>query len=243
MSLTEAPIWISKETSHRTAVRYQSEIVHEVNPVQRELAVALKNLEKTTDTFVDYLPLGRLGISLASLDPVIRQILSTDKRGIINNSARKEFERDLNESLAEFHGKTITVPSSTRPLGVFGHDKSELGIRLDVNDPLLFGERVLVERFIRIEHPAISERFGEEILNWEPHIPIGAIRPGTLTNDQLEELQVDTNGFIHNAMQQAYDEMEDRFGLDIGSRDFSFPDELALGGLRIVCNKQPDRIF
>lgn len=243
MSQIQTPVWISKETSHHTDVRYQSQLVHEVNPIQRELVSALKSLKQTTNTFIDYKPIGKLGVILTGLDPVIRHIISTDKRGVIHDAARRELEQDINTMLPDFRGTQVQLDNPSRPLGLFGTNKQNLGIRLAVNDPILFGERVLAERFIKEEYPLASERFGDELLGWEPHISIGTIRPGGIWGEALEDLMDDPNSYIEESVQSAYSEMEERFGISVDSRELVFPESLTLGALKVVCDKQPDRIF
>lgn len=243
MSLISEPMWISKEVSHHAAVRYQSRVVHEINPIQREFVDTYKHLQETTDHIVDYIPVGRLGVVLAGLDPVIKQIISTDRRGNINEAARRELECDINEALPDMRQTVVRTSGGARPFALYGADKQELGIKLSTSDPVLFGERVLVERFIRDEHPRASNRFGEELLNWQPHIRIGFIRPGVLDAEQLQELHDDPTGYIENAMHQTHQNMQERYGIPVECRELVIPDELVLGGLKIVCDKQANRIF
>lgn len=234
--------WIPKDISPKQAIRYQSSIVHQVHPTQRELAGTLKEVQAATHEFVEYLPIGRLGITLARLDPVIKKILGADKRGVISDVTRRDFEAEINDSLKFPREYQVDVENPELPLTVAA-DTNALSIKLSMDDPQLYGERVLVERYVRREYPTASARFGDDIVSWEPGVTIGYIKPEALSTDQYDDLLDDPSLYISQAVYDARAYSAEQFGLEQPTSRIVFPESISLSGLGVVCNRQESRIF
>ena len=97
MSSSSRP-YVIKDISSKAPLHYESEIQRRVEPLQPELKKALNSLEENTSDFIRYNSIGRLGVTLVILDPAVKRIVGTDKKGFITQEAVQHFE-DLRRSV------------------------------------------------------------------------------------------------------------------------------------------------
>lgn len=245
MALTEAVImdWTPKGSSRKSAVRYQSRIVHTVQPIQPELAEALKTLKESAQDKFEFIKLGKLGVTLAELDPAVREIVGVDRKGAIFDQTRREVEDDLNDTFERFMGRVTGIADPERPFKLYGRQQNRLGIALDPLDDQLYGERIVAERYIRSEYPMVSDRFGDGVNTWEPHVTVAYVKPEQFTPTEWADLQYGPSEFLSALVFENAAMNRESYGLDNVPSKIMLPSELSLGGLQIVCNKQPERIF
>ena len=236
MSQLTQPAWVPKEKSPKLAIRYQSRVVHELDHTQKGVTSPLSTLKKTTGNFIQYMPVGKLGVTLACIDPILKQILGVGKKGEIDDTTRRDFEAELNSELGFLDSQKVTLDNPSVPFELYGRQKNRLGINLSTSAQLL-GERVLVEKHIRREYPTTSSRFEDNLLDWDPHITIGFVRPEYLTRDEIDDLHGDPSGFIIGKAVASAEADHERFGVENIADQIVFPDSLVLGGLGVVCNK------
>ncbi len=242
--LYDKPTWIQKNVSHHQAIRYRSLIIHQVSPIQKELSVSLKTLESATGNAIDYVPLGKLGVTLCRLDPGAKRVLGADKKGNISEAGRRDFEAELNEELPHCSNKSVALSNPTQPLRIYGPNADSLAIELDSLDPLLYGERSVVRRYLMQQHPELRNRTpDEDWQEWEPHITIGHINYERLDKADADLLRDDPNEYLLASVQQHAIMESNYHGIESAHSEVVFPDYLSLGGLKVVCDRQEDRIF
>lgn len=231
-----------KDKSPKQAVHYQSRIVHEVYPIQRELKATLKTLEQTTGDRIDYISVGRLGVTLATLDPLVKPILGLDKKGVIEKSAISDFEDELNTELEELHDRKVHIADISHPLELYGKHKDKLALRLSKFEGLT-EERIEVEKYLREQEPNASSRFFNELMGWEPHIVIGIVKPEKFDVDNMDSFLDNPSSYLDNLVSEVHLRDREVFGIEPKNDAIIFPEEISLGALRVVCDRQAERVF
>lgn len=233
------PSWSPKESSHKSPIHYESRIVRQLEPGQPELTRPLNQLRDTTSDFVNYRSVGALGVTLAILDPALKHIVGTDKRGKISKQAIREFEAELNSELdAQDLGTEFALQDSNRPFELYGRDQDKLGITLSSRDSRLYGQRIVAENYIREEYPQISSRFGTNgLLRITPHITIGTIMPQYLDGEERRQLYRNPSDFVLDRVSHTQQAEREMFAIDSDVEPIVFPEHITLGGLRVVCEK------
>ncbi len=239
--LTDAlhkPFYETK-TSIKNSIHYQSRVVRSVEPIQPELSKALNQLKETTGNFVEYKPIGRLGITLAILDPALKQVVGADKKGQVSDETIKHFEAELNEEL-DFANQGLEYPlkNPNVPVDLYGSEQARLGITLSQRDLRLRGQRLIVEEYIKDTYPAVSRRFGsKDLAHIVPHVTIGTVIPAYLDKEDRDLLYKDPSDFMLGRVLQEQIHAAERYRLD-QPEPIVFPEAICLGGLHVVCEQR-----
>lgn len=232
---------VIRSSTHKQAPHYECRVVRSVAPNQPELSDALGALERHTGNFVNYKEMGKLGVTLVMLEPVLRQIMGTNRKGAISREELTAFERDLNDSVShsQYADYDIPVHDSLSPLSLYGKNKQHLAIRLAERDYRLVGDRAVIEQYIKDRYD-VGKRFLEKnLVRMSPHVTIGQVRYENLEPRERESIQDDPTSFV---IRRAYDSMqasEEQYGLTAERRQIIFPEQVTLNGLRIFCQAKP----
>jgi hypothetical protein len=242
MSIVEAS-WVPKETSRRPMPHYDARLIRRIDVEHNDLASTIDTIQAVAEDFVDFLPLGKLSVTLCDLNPVVRNALKPDKKGNIEEYAKKYFEQEIIETVDIHTATKIVAPAGgDYSFGLFGRWQETLGIRLKAPNPLLIGERFIAESYIKDVYGA-GPRFGTvDLMEWEPYIALGHVNHEKLSAEHRYALQDDTSGFIAAIVENPERLTDSEYAPPHWAEPIEVPD-IALGGLRIVCDKQPERVF
>ena len=232
-----------RNATQKPQVRYESRVVRTVAPNQPELAVPLQRLGEHTRNFVDYKPLGKLGVTLVMLEPVLRQVLTTNRRGFIPRQALNNFEQELRNELhhAQYADYDIPLQDSFSPLALYGKHDQYLGIRLHEKDYRLVGDRAVVEQYIRDNYDVGKRFLDRNLKRLRPHITIGEVHYENLDIEQREALQADPSAFVIREAYQGMDAMRRNYGIGIEAMDLetiTFPETVTLNGLSVFVQQR-----
>lgn len=233
------PSYSPKESPHKSSVHYDSRIIRQVEPGQPELKRALNQLRATTGDFIDYQSVGALGVTLAILDPALKHIVGTDKRGEISKGAIREFEAELNDELdIRSLGTDFALQNANSPFEIYGQNQDTLGITLSTRDSRLYGQRIVAENYIREEYPGVSSRFGAHgLTRITPHIAIGTVMPQYMSGGERRDLYRNPSDFVLDRAMHAQQREAETYGISHEIEPIEFPEHIALGGLKVVCAK------
>ena len=246
-----------RSTTRKPPISYECRVVRSVAANQPELAGPLRLLKENTSNFVNYKwkesgkELGRLGVTLVMLEPVLRQILTKNRRGAIRREDVLTFETELREGMehAQFENYDIPLDQFSQ-LALYGRNKQYLGLQLSQRDYRMAADRTMVESYIRDNYDradgeVVSKRFlARNLRRMEPHITIGEIDYAALMyRDEdgvmaAEKLQADPSSFVFD---QAHKRMElhaQEFGANFEPETIVLPDHVTLNGLKIFCQQR-----
>ncbi len=242
----------ARSDTRKQPVHYDFRVCRGVQPGQPELEKPLSQLHEHTANFVQYKSLGKLGLTLLMLEPVLREILPRNRNGMIPPDGVRTFEDELRQSLhtAQYENYGGIRLDPVAPLALYGRHKNRLGLRLQ-KDYRLVGDRAVVEEYIldnytTTEGHDVSKRFLANTLTpIAPHITIGTVLYEHLTPEQGQALQDDPTWFVHS---EAYASMEaQRLEYDFVSDKLAnpgppplvehicLPESLSLSALSVVC--------
>ncbi len=230
------PYLVPKAPQKSPSVHYECHIARSVEPNQSEFVHALQVLEQNTADFVQYQPIGRLGVRLVMLESALKQIIGVDKKGIITEAARRDFETELNQNLARHPHGEFLIADPREPFVLQGRDDQELAIQLAKDDYRLHGDRAVAEEYIRDTYPGISAG-RENVVRMEARVAIGEVQPQYLSPDDRGLLAENPSDFMLNTVMERQRSDADMFGLSGGVDPVVFPDAIILGGLHVVCQK------
>jgi len=212
---------------------------------QPELMKPLGLLQEHTSDIVTYKKCGELGVTLVMLEPVLRQILTKNRNGVIKREEVRDFEVELNEKLehARYSDYNIGL-EQFYPLALYGKDKQWLGLQLDRHDYRMVGDRAVVEHYIRDNYDRsngedVSKRFlSKNLRRMLPHVTVGEINYDQIPNEEMESF-IDNPGtyLVH----RAYERMEynrEEYGTSLEVTPIVFPEEVSLNGLRVSCQRR-----
>jgi hypothetical protein len=231
-----------RNATRMPAPEYECRVVRSVAPEQPALTNPLDLLRSNTRNLVNYKKAGELGVTLVMLEPVLRQILPNNRRGVIQKDALVDFESELRDNLSHAQYSDYDIPlDNINPLALYGRQKQYLGLQLDQKDYRLVGDRAMVERYMRDNYDrasgeGVSRRFlARNLRRMRPHITLGEIQYDNLDSEQVRSLHADPSSFM---VRQATEHMvndrkEPGFSGEIP--EIVFPEEVTLNGLRIYC--------
>lgn len=240
MSIVEA--WTPKEISRRPATHYDARLVRRVDAEHNDLAATIEAVQSATRDFTDFMPIGKLSVTLCDLSPVVRHVLNADKKGNIQEYAKQDFEQEIIEAIDTDGQKIVAPEQGDYSFGLYGRWQNMLGIRLMAPSPLLIGERYIAERYIKDTYSTSPRFASEDLMDWEPHVTLGQIRYEALSPVQRSALQSNTSGFISAVVENPERLADPEYAPVYWSDPIEIPD-IALGGLRVVCDKKPNGIF
>jgi hypothetical protein len=225
--------------------RYDCRITRSVIQDQPELADPLRLLEANTSNYINYRGMGKIGVTIMMLEPVLRKILVPDGRGMISKQDLKVFEAELQNDLEHAQYADYDVPvDPVYQLDLFGRNKDRLAIQLDPRDYRLVGDRAVVEAYIRDNYEQndgrpISRRFFDRnSMRLRPHITIGDVRYENMDSNQVTTFQADPSVFlIREAQRQMISDRQD-YGEAYEVRDIILPEQVSLNGLRVFCQQK-----
>ena len=237
--------------SPKQAKHYECRVARGLDQNQPELGRSLRQFEEATGDFVDYKwdkrgkELGELGVTLAMLEPVLRDVLDIPK-GAIQREDLTRFEVGLKERMESARYKDRSIPlDAENPLGLYGKRKNQLALRLDSQDLRLPGERAMVERYIqntydRNDGGEVTNKFlSKKLQPLDPHITIGEINYDTLNSEETEALQENPTEFMRGQVSDHLDYLGDNFERGDTAQDIlMLPDKVSLNGLQVFCQRR-----
>lgn len=234
--------------SLKSEAHYDCRVVRSVDKNQDELARSLRQLKDATGEFVEYKwskrseELGRLGVTLAKLNPVARDILDIPRRGKIRREDWRQFETDLNEHLEPTRFQTHTIAlDSENPLGLYGKNNEHLALRLDPNDSRVAHERKIIDTYLKeTYHLPNGGELSDEFLNGkllpiDPHITIGKINYMAMGWDKQLALEENPSQFIQNEMTNYVESLTAEKHYYRTPTIATLPETVSLNGLQIWC--------
>lgn len=235
----------TRRNTHREPVRYECRITRSVATDQPELAEPLRLLEDNTNNYVNYRGIGKIGVTIMMIEPVLRKILLADRRGIIPKQDLKIFEGELQDNLHHAQYADYDVPlDPVQPLALFGRNQDRLALQLDSRDYRLVGDRAVVEAYIQDNYDQnngrpVSRRFlDRNSARFRPHITIGDVRYENMDSNQIEDFQADPSAFlIRESYRQMSSDRQD-YGESYQVQDIILPDQVSLNGLRVFCQQR-----
>jgi hypothetical protein len=211
----------------------------------------LRQLHDNTGNFVNYRwneagkELGRLGVTLVRLDPVLRQILAKNRRGAIHRAGLDHFEAELRDTMRHAQFADYDMPlRQFFPLDVYGKNKQYLGLRFQPGDYRLAGDRAMVEAYIRENYDRedgnpLTKRFLAGNLQPVPsRITIGEVNYANLTSEEGRALQANPSQFVFDQAYTRMEQNEQEFGSEFAPETIVFPEVVTLNGLQIFCQQR-----
>jgi hypothetical protein len=225
-------------------VRYECRVVRSLAPSQPELHRALGLLAANTANYVNY-DLGHAGVTIIMLEPILRQILMKNRRGIIPKENLRHFEDELTSNLKHAQYDNYDIPlDPVRPLWLYGKNQNRLGLQFARRDYRLVGDRAVVEEYIhdtydKPDGSPVSQRFiDKNSRRLKPHATIGEVLYENMTPAQAWVFQADPAFFL---VQEAYHQMrrnQEEYGSTYQIEDIIFPETVGLNGLRVFCQQR-----
>ena len=233
-----------RSDTRKEPVRYECRVVRSVEANQPELMRPLELLEANTTNYVRY-DLGKMGVTIVMLEPILRHILMKNRRGVIPREDLQRFESALVHDLGHAQYANYDIPLDPfNPLALYGKDKNWLGLQFAQRDYRLVGDRAVVETYLRdnYEKPdgnPVSQRFiDQNTRRLKPHATIGEVRYENMTPEQTVSFQADPTLFLTRAV---YDRMERdyiEYGIRHEGEEVVWPETVALDGLRVFCQSK-----
>jgi hypothetical protein len=235
----------TRHDTRKEPVRYECRITRSAQPDQPELAEPLRLLEANTNNYIQYRGIGKIGVTIMMIEPVLRKILISDRRGIIPKQDLQDFEAELQDNLRHAQYADYDVPvDPAQPLALFGRNKDRLALQLHPRDYRLVGDRAVVESYIQDNYEQndgrpVSRRFlDRNSARFRPHITIGDVRYENMDARQVETFQADPSVFlIRESYRQMASDRED-YGESYAVQDIILPEHVALNGLKVFCQQK-----
>jgi len=214
-------------------------------PNQPELARPLGLLAANTANYIEYDEMGKVGVTIIMLEPLLRRILSPNRRGVIPRTSLQQFEAELRDDLSHAQYADYNVPLDTiNPLALYGSNKNYLGLQFSPKDYRLVGDRAVVEEYMKDNYDQangrpVSQRFiDKNSRRLKPHATIGEVKYENMTPEQIEVFQADPTGFL---VRETYDRMEanqKQYGSACEVERVTWPESVALNGLQVFCQQK-----
>lgn len=240
-----------RNATRKPSQRYECRVVRTVERDQPDLSRPLRQLQENTNNFITYKwnepgkELGRLGVTLVMLEPVLRQILGSNRHGTIRREELTIFEAELRDGMSHAQFSNYDIPlQQFEPLALYGRHRQYLGLQLARSDYRMVADRAMVEQYIRDNYDradgqAISRRFlARNLMRIEPHVTIGEVDYTALTAEQGRALRADPSQFVFDEAYARMEANEQEFGSDFAAQPIIFPEDVTLNGLRIFTQQR-----
>jgi hypothetical protein len=229
--------------SAKEPVRYSCRVIRSIEQGRAGAARTLLPLIDNTSRYVEYEGVGKIGVTLVQLDPVLRSILGKDRRGAAALEGMPDFEAELRTKLAHAQYGEYSIPvAPVGQLGVFGRDSNVLGLRLSEDDYRLRGDHAVVQAYVddtyAQENESTRARFLEanKMLDLS-HIALGRVRYENMSADEASDFRVDPTEFLTVAAEAEMSGNRERYGDHFEVQDITYPDAVAFNGLSVVCHQ------
>lgn len=234
----------ARNAIRRETPRYECRVVRPLQPGQSELTAALGLLAANTSNYVEYNKIGKTGVTIIMLEPILRQILLKDRRGVIPRDHVQNFESELRERLGHAQYADYDIPiDPLNPLALYGGGRW-LGLQFDPRDYRLTGDRAVVEEYVtdnydRPDGRPLSRRFIDaNTRRLKPHATIGEVHYENMTPAQEVAFRDNPTTFL---VREAYARMERNvqdYGPSYAVTPIVWPETVALAGLSVHCERK-----
>jgi hypothetical protein len=229
--------------SAREQVHYSCRVIRSVERGREGAARALLPLMDNTGRYVEYETVGKIGVTLVQLDPVLRSILGKDKRGAAALEGMPDFQAELRDKLDHAQYGEYAIPVSPEmQLGLYGRDSDVLGLRLSADDYRLRGDHAVVKAYIddtyAHENESTRERFLQANRELDlSYIALGRVKLENMGADEASDFRADPTEFLAAAAEAEMNGNRERYGDHFVVHDITYPETVAFNGLSVVCHQ------
>lgn len=226
--------------------RYECRITRGLQLPQPELTEPLRLLAEHTSNYITYRNVGKVGVTIMMIEPLLRRIMVKNQRGVIPKDGLQTFETELRDRMSHAQFADYDIPlDSFNPLALRGANDDRLALQFDPKDYRMVGDRAMVEAYMRDSYDQadgrpVSKRFIDKHSHrLLPHITIGDVHYENMTREQRDRFQEDPTAFL---VTEAYHKMEwnqKEYGTSAcESEQIVFPETVSLNGLSVFCQQK-----
>ncbi|HSX15759.1 MAG TPA: hypothetical protein VLF40_03125 [Candidatus Saccharimonadales bacterium] len=235
----------ARRDTRRERTRYECRVTRSLAPNQEDLARPLGLLAANTSNYVEYDELGKVGVTIMMLEPILRRILTPNRRGVISRDSLQQFETELKDDLSHAQYADYNIPLDIfNPLALYGSDKNWLALQFSPKDYRMVGDRAVVEAYMRDNYVQangrpVSKRFIDgNSRRLRPHATVGEVHYENMAPEQVGQFQADPTGFL---VREAYARMarnQEQYGSACGVEEIIWPETVGLNGLKVFCQQK-----